>query len=312
MFQPVKIQTYLTHISEHRSPVEDILKCNIFNYSVWLLGIPAILFGAVDRGFAAFSPAGINPANVSYCFIALVFLFAWVGIGATDHPFAGSVPVERSQAPAPSANSSNLMVAQSLISSSNCIAQQSYRLPFPYLCQIYHLLNLKHLEDIHRFSLGNLKINEISHFQETQAGGKMRFNTVLESPLNLLRLWRAPSVEADLTIHSPYQIELKVPLYQQKFIHVLFSVTPLSTEEHQLSVHLFADLPWPKEFLKAISIIAVSLTLLEDLPYLQLLAQHNYGRLTHHTRDRKHPSQAMQLFYRYIELYSGHYPEQVA
>jgi hypothetical protein len=35
---------------------------------------------------------------------------------------------------------------------------QRYVLPFPYICQIYHLLNLKHLENVHSFSLSNLRV----------------------------------------------------------------------------------------------------------------------------------------------------------
>jgi hypothetical protein len=300
MFKPEKIQAYLTHISQHHSPVEDTLKRNIFNYGLWLLGIPAILFGAIDRGVAAFSSAGINPTDVSYCLISLVLLLAWICIGGADtSPNLSESGVE-----------TDWMPDQSLLPTSNCIAQQSYRLPFPYLCQIYHLLNLKHLEDIHRFSLGNLKVLKISHFQKTQAGGRVRFKTVLDSPFNILRLWREPSVDVDLTIHSPHQIELKVPVYQQKCIHVLFSVVPISAEEHQFSVHMFTDLQWPREFLKAIMLIAASLTLLEDLPYLQSLAKRNYGGLTRHTQERKHPPQAMQLFQRYVDLYSGQHEYQ--
>ncbi len=294
MYHPGKIQAYLTHISEKRSPVEDRLKRNIFKYVLWLLAIPAIIYGAADRGWAAFSPAAVSTTDISYCLIALVLLLGWVCIGlAEEHlDFIALADDE-------------LVRAHTLTVESNCIAQQCYRLPFPYLCQIYHLLNVGHLESIHRFSLGNLKVIKISAFNKTKAGGQIRFKTMLDSPMNVLRLWRDPSVEVELTIHSPHQIELKVPAYGQKFIHVLFSVIPLSDQEHHLSIQMFSDLQWPRELLKAVLIVAASLTLLEDLPYLHRLSKRNYDGLFSQTTRKQRPSQARQLFYRYVDLYNN-------
>ncbi|WP_156119797.1 hypothetical protein [Leptolyngbya sp. KIOST-1] len=293
MFQPGKLQNYLTQISEQRSPVEDTLKRNIFIYGMWLLAIPALIYGAIERGFSAFSQSAINAHDISYCMIGLIILMAWVCIGlAEDRSESEGLP------------GTQLVQTQTIPFDSTCIAQQSYRLPFPSLCQIYHLLNLKHLEDVHRFSLGNLKVIKVSHFQETQAGGHLRFKTVLDSPFNVLRLWRDPSVDVDLTIHSPHQIELKVPAYGQKFIRVLFNVIPVNSEEHYLCIQMFSDLRWPKELLKAILLLAASLTLLEDLPYLQHLAKRNYKQMVKQPQRRRNPSQAMQLFHRYVDLYA--------
>ncbi|HZG40266.1 MAG TPA: hypothetical protein VEZ50_16430 [Nodosilinea sp.] len=299
MFRPDEIQAYLTHISENHSPLEDTLKRNIFKYGFWLLGIPAILYGAVDRGLAAFSTPVVDVTDISHCLIALVLLFGWVCIGLTEEPAAEA-----------SLEGVELANSEALALHSDCIAQQSYRLPFPYLCQVYHLLNVKHLEDIHRFSLGNLRVIKISHFHKTQTGGEIRFKTVLDSPFNVLRMWRDPSVDVDLTIHSPYQIELKVPAYGQKFIRVLFSVVPLNDEEHYLNIQMFSNLAWPRELLKAVLLLASSLTLLEDLPYLTHLAKRNYDGLFSRPVERKHPSQAMQLFHRYVDLYNGSWKYQ--
>ncbi|MBD2109164.1 hypothetical protein [Nodosilinea sp. FACHB-13] len=293
MYRPEKVQAYLTSISESRSPVEDALKRNIFKYGLWLLGIPAIIYGAVDRGVAAFSGPVFDATDISYCLIGLVILLGWVCIGlAEDHPDGTILKADQS-------------IDSAIAPASEYIAQQTYRLPFPYLCQVYHLLNVQHLEDIHRFSLGNLKVIKVSDFQATQEGGKIRFETMLDSPFNVLRMWRNPVVEVDLTIHSPHQIELKVPTYGQKFIRVLFNVLPLNDQEHHLSIQLFSNLAWPKELLKAILIVASSLTLLEDLPYLNHLARRNYDRLFSQTSEKRRSSQAMQLFHRYADLYNG-------
>jgi hypothetical protein len=295
MYQPDKLQAYLTYISENRCSAENTLKRDIFRYSLWLLGIPAILYGAFDRGLTAFSAPAVNvTTHVSHCLIALVLLFGWIAIGlAEDSPDLADL------------ETAELFHPKALDPSLNCIAQQSYRLPYPYLCQIYHLLNVKHLEDVHRFSLGNLRVSQISCFHKTQSGGQIRFKTMLDSPFNVLRLWRDPSVEVDLTIHSPYQIELKVPAYRQKYIRVLFSVIPLNDEEHHLTIHMFSNLAWPRELLKAVLMLASSLTLLEDLPYLSHLTKRNYGRLFHRVNQTRRSSQMMQLFRRYVDLYNG-------
>lgn len=298
MYRPDKVQAYLTSISENRSPVEDALKRNIFKYGLWLLAIPAIIYGAIERGVAAFFSPVLDVTDISYCLIGLIVLLGWICIGlAEDIPDVTSVE-EAEQ------------IKSAIAPDSDYIAQQTYRLPFPYLCQVYHLLNVQHLEDIHRFSLGNLKVVKVSSFQKTQEGGKICFETMLNSPFNVLRLWRNPVVEVELTIYSPHQIELKVPAYGQKFIRVLFNVIPLNAEEHHLSIQMFSNLSWPKELLKAVLIVASSLTLLEDLPYLHYLAKRNYGRLFSSASAKRRSSQAMQLFHRYADLYNGSWKHQ--
>jgi hypothetical protein len=299
MLHPQDFQAHLEKISRPNLPIADFLKRNIFMYGMWLLGIPAFIYGAADRGIAAFSGETTQVTSLSHCMIALVALLMWFALGmAVNNP----EPHRADEAIAWPA-------IADLDMPSPCIAEQRYRLPFSHRCQIYHLLNLKHLEEIHRFSLGNLKVADVSHFKKTENGGRMRFKTVLDSPNNVLRMWRDPSVEVDLILHTPYQIELRVPAYNQKTIHVLFSVLPLRENEHILSVQMFSDLQWPKELLRAILIIAASLTLLEDLPYLSQLSG---GKIS-----RKHPpaeeaiaSPAMQLFRRYVSLYGNHW-EQV-
>lgn len=312
MFEPDKIQAYLSHISENRLPAEDTLKRDLFKCSLWLLGIPAIIYGAVDRGIAAFSKPSVETTDMAYCLIILVILFGWLFIDLSSdrihadihenirekstHDESATVHVEMAK---------KLMPSETFIPRSPCIAQQSYRLPFPSICQIYHLLNLKHLEEIHRFSLGNIKVTEVNQFRKTQMGGRIRFRTMLDSPFNILRLWRQSSVDVDLTIHTPHQIELSIPLYHQKVVRVLFSVIPLSANEHQLVIQMFSNLQWPREFLRVVFLFVSSLTLLEDLPYLSQLATRHAGSSKGISGTRT-SCQTMQLFRRYVDLY-GHY-----
>jgi hypothetical protein len=182
------------------------------------------------------------------------------------------------------------------------LISQNYLLPFPYLCQIYHLLNLNHLETVHGFSLNNLKVTQVQCFQPTDVGGNVKFETVLESPLNILRIWRQPIVEVELILHNPYTIELCLPLYKDHKINVMFNVLPIGAVEHQFLIDIYCDLIWFKPVLKILLHLAASLTLLEDLPYLSKLAERNLQRLV----DLNHisPHKSMQLFRRYADLHA--------
>ena len=121
---------------------------------------------------------------------------------------------------------------------------QEYILPFPHLCQIYHLLNLKHLETIHKFSLNNLKFANITHSQPTQQGGIIKFQTVLDSPINALRIFRQEFVEVDLILHNPYTVELSIPVYNSKRVNIVFNVLPLTSKEHYFFIDIYSDLEW--------------------------------------------------------------------
>jgi hypothetical protein len=81
------------------------------------------------------------------------------------------------------------------------LISQEYLLSIPYLCQIYHLLNLKHLESVHGFSLNNLKVVDVRQLEATAIGEIITFQTILDSPFNLLRIWRQAVVEGELILH---------------------------------------------------------------------------------------------------------------
>ncbi|MBD1867219.1 hypothetical protein H6F95_07875 [Cyanobacteria bacterium FACHB-471] len=179
---------------------------------------------------------------------------------------------------------------------------QEYVLPIPYVCQIYHLLNLKHLESVHGFSLNGLQIIEVSEFAETTIGGSIKFQTTLNSPLSLLRIWRPPVVEVELILHTPYTVELNVPVYNGKKIRVMFNILPLSHNEHKLFIDIYSDLAFPKPLLQILLHFASSLTLFEDLPYLRKLAE---GRVCHSIKPNKLHSKPMWLFRRFVELYGS-------
>lgn len=304
MLTPQKIQAHLEKISHPDLPVVDFLKRNIFMYAAWLIGIPVFIYGVVERGVAAYQEHFTEVTLLSQCMIALVALFIWFIIGTATKTSGKSADQPRSpHPPSPLVPHPPLPLA--------CVAEQRYRLPFSHRCQIFHLLNLKHLEDIHRVSLGNLKVTEVSQFTETQTGGRLRFKTVLDSPTNILRLWRDPSVEVELILHTPYQIELKVPAYNHKHIHVLFNVLPLAQDEHLLSIQIFSDLGWPSTVMRAILIVAASLTLLEDIPYLSQIATSQVGRSPRPAKGLLR-SPMMQLFNRYLHLYERQWEDHLA
>lgn len=179
---------------------------------------------------------------------------------------------------------------------------QEYVLPIPYVCQIYHLLNLKHLESVHGFSLNGLKVIEVSELATTTIGGSVKFQTTLNSPLSLLRIWRPPVVEVELTLHTPYTVELNVPVYNGKKITVMFNILPLGHNDHKLFIDIYSNLGFPKPLLQVLLHFASSLTLFEDLPYLRKLAE---GKLHHSIKLNKLHSKPMWLFQRFVELYGS-------
>lgn len=181
------------------------------------------------------------------------------------------------------------------------VISQAYTLPFPYVCQIYHLLNLKHLEDVHSFSLNNLKVVGIRQFESTQVGGSLVFETALDSPVNLLRIWRETTAEIELVLHTPLMVELRVPVYGDKRINVVFNVLPLNHTEHKFFVDIYTNLNWPRPLLQLLFNFAACLTVLEDMPYLQRLTERNVQNLVHAQQEPKHDT--MQLFRRFIHLH---------
>jgi hypothetical protein len=181
---------------------------------------------------------------------------------------------------------------------------QEYVLPIPYICQVYHLLNLKHLEQVHGVSLGGLKVGNICEFEETTTGGRVRFKTSLHHSLNILRMWRQPDVEVELTLHTPYTVELSVPIYKGHKITILFNMLPLGDNAHKLFIDIYSDLAFPKPILQLFLHCAACITLFEDLPYLHKLAHRNLYRRVKSTKNFTNRD-TMQLFKRFVDLYGS-------
>jgi hypothetical protein len=169
-------------------------------------------------------------------------------------------------------------------------------------------LNLKHLESVHNVSLGNLKIVGVNHCYSTETGGALKFQTILNNSVNALRMWRQPTVEAELILHTPFTVELCIPVYNGKKIIVIFNVLPLSNNEHKFFVDIYSDLEWHKPLLQIILHFAACWTLIEDLPYLRTLAQKNLDRLIGSNHISSHLN--MWLFRRFVELYGSSYEIQ--
>jgi hypothetical protein len=259
---------------------------------IWLVGIPSWLFGITDRSIAAFTDGYLSPIEVLYLLTTCFFFFSWLYLKPEP-----SLSGEETEAYlCPTRTNKFALKKRHMIS-------QEYILPFPYICQIYHLLSLKHLETIHKFSLNNLKILNVSHFQPTPIGGIIKFQTILDSPVNPLRIWRQPIVEVDLILHNPYTVELSIPVYNNKRITVIFNALPLRDTEHQFFIDIYSDLEWPKPIMQILLHFASCLTLFEDLPYLRNLAEVNIERLFYLSRTSNH--ETMWLFKRFVELYGS-------
>lgn len=275
--------------------------------NIWAFGIPSWLFGITDRSFASLADGYISPIEIFQLLTAFFFFGSWLCLkpeqsfnsGGVDtiqryrkdsHPYLDEVYISTVQ--------SRMVELQE-----QHMISQEYILPVPYLCQIYHLLNLKHLETIHNFSLNNLKVINVSQIQPTEMGGMVKFQTILDSPANALRIWRQPIVEAGLILHTPYTVELIIPVYNNKHITVMFNAIPLNENEHKLFIDIYSNLEWPKPLLQTILHFAACLTLFEDLPYLRKLAERNIYRLVNLSglSDRE----TMWLMRRFVELYGA-------
>lgn len=263
---------------------------NNFKTGIWLIGIPSWLFGFTDRSLSAFADGYLSVGEIFQLLTTSFFFVSWLYLKPEN------ITDESSQLLCPYHANQVELKKRHMIS-------QEYILPFPYLCQIYHLLNLKHLETIHKFSLNNLRILSVSDFEATNYGGIIKFNTLLDSPVNALRIWRQPIVEVDLILHTPYTIELSIPVYNDKRITVIFYAFPLNEREHQLFIEIYSDLDWPKPLLQILLHFASCLTLFEDLPYLHNLAEVNIERLFRLSRFSKQAN--MLLFKRFVELYGS-------
>ncbi|NJL81848.1 MAG: hypothetical protein HC890_00540 [Chloroflexaceae bacterium] len=274
---------------------------SLFKTGLWGLGIPSWLFAIGDRGLAALGDGSLSAPEISQVFVASLLFIFWLylkpegPVPSPDAPDAGySCPQEATW---------RSLQAQLLDLGDYHIISQEYTLPFPYLCQIYHLLNLKHLENVHSFSLNNLKVVGVSYFQATGIGGKLTFQTQLDSPVNALRIWRQEAVEVELTLHSSHTVELRVPVYGGKKVIVMFNVFPLGEDKHKFLVDIYSDLDWPRPLLQLLFHCASCLTLYEDLPYLQRLTQRNLSRLLTSRRISSH--ETMRLYNRFVDLYGG-------
>jgi hypothetical protein len=276
---------------------------------IWLIGILAWLFSLSDRGVAAFADGYLSPTEgLTVLAIALLFL-SWLSLkpqppSLTDRPDVQ--PQNRfSFYPA----QSHLAAAEARMNELQQyhLISQSYILPYPYLAQIYHLLNLKHLETIHSFSLNNLRVVKVSSLEKTEQGGIIKFQTMLDSPLNILRIWRQTMAEVQLTLHTPYTVELGIPVYGDKVIIVLFNAIPLSDTEHQFCVDIYSNLNWYKPLLKPLLHFASILTLIEDLPYLEALTRkvQRLSQVNHASLDKAVNHEMMWLFNRFIGLYGS-------
>lgn len=292
------------------SPPESSLCKVILRNSIWVLGILTWLVGVFERGYVAFLDGAITIAHLAQLLTAAILFSGWLYLKPENSPRnSRSVAFEDPSAAFAMKQSTHLDTIQARMSAlqKHHVVGREYILPFPYLCQIYHLLNLKHLETIHSFSLNNLKVVSVSDLQPTAIGGTLRFQTMLDSPLNILRLWRQSTVEVALTLHTPFTVELQVPVRHDKTIHVIFNVLPLSQNEHRLYVDIYSNLPWPKSLLRFVLEFATSLTLLEDLPYLRKLTarkQQNLLRPNAPSDRALDASDTLQLYRRYVNLYS--------
>lgn len=143
---------------------------------------------------------------------------------------------------------------------------------------------------------------DVSQVEATTIGGSLKFQTILEASPNILSLVRQPVVEVELTLHTPYTIELSIPVHYGKKIAVMFNVLPLSQNEHKLFIDIYSNLALPRPLLQIILHLAAGLTVFEDLPYLHKL---NQVKIRRSMQLGQSNHKTMQLFKRFVTLYGS-------
>lgn len=288
-----------------------------FKYSIWILGIFSCLLGTLDRSLALFSSNYLSLVEVFQLLAVSCLLMGWIylrpeqdGPEQDEDFLQSSTDIENVELLPPNdsliaQDDIHLLTAQTrmLDLKKYHVIRQLHVLPFPFICQIYHLLNLKHLESVHSISLSNLKVIDVNHLVPTALGGTIKFQTTLDSPFSILKMWRQPIVEVELTLHSLYTVELSIPVYGGKKMIVMFNAFPLSEDQHEFLIDIYTDLKWPKPILQLILHIASLVTLYEDLPYLQKLSEREWLGLIN--KGSTSIQNINWLFNRFIELYAS-------
>lgn len=246
---------------------------HIFRNILWLLGIPVCLVAIVFQEINSLEDGYVCNLEFLYSIITLSFLVIWIALkpSVTGCKVLKDTDIDLNlyhQNPDYHA----VTEARTVELKKDRIISQLHILPFPYLSQIYHLLNLKHLETVHGYSLGRLKVTDIHDFQSTPLGGSVKFRTTVSSPINILKMWRQSTIDVTLTLHNPYMVELNVPVYGDKQMVVLFKVFPSDRKTHKFLVDIYTDLPYPKFLLRSILHFASVFTIYEDIPYLKQLS----------------------------------------
>lgn len=274
---------------------------------IWFIGIPSFLFGAIDRSVAIFFDDYLSLAKLLQLLMVNFLFISWIWLKPENNnlsAFRRGAKLDLTDL-YPELDKTHLNAAHSRMEElqSYHMIHQEFILPFPFISQIYHLLNLKHLETVHNFSLNNLRVIDVTDIFPTSLGGHIKFMTVLDSPFNLLKIWRQPVVEVDLTLHTLYTVELNIPIYGGKRMVVIFNSFPISNNMHELTIDIYTDLNWPRPILQFVLHLASWLTVYEDMPYLNSISKKNINALLSQTGSSS--SKTMWLYRRFIDLYAS-------
>jgi hypothetical protein len=287
---------------------------NYFNHSsyliyvlrniLWLLGIPLCLVGVVYQEFHALEDGYVGNLEFLLTVITLLVLISWIALkpNLTGYKVLEATDINF-ELYYQNQDYALVTKARMVELKRHHIVSQLHILPFPYLSQIYHLLNLKHLETVHSNSLGRLKVTDIQDFQSTPLGGSVKFRTTISSPFNVLNIWRKSTIDVRLTLHNPYTIELNIPVYGNKKMIVLFKVFPFDSKTHKFWVDIYTDLPYPKFLLRSILHFASIFTIYEDIPYLEKLSSKELDSKVDSNSISSHIT--MCLFKRFVNLYGS-------
>jgi hypothetical protein len=181
-----------------------------------------------------------------------------------------------------------------------------FKLNYDWKVQMYHLLSINHLKEFHK-TLNGLTILGVNSYEKSQTGGSISFDTVTESQFKLMRIFRSNHGKVRLTLHSAFTVELNIILENGKFYSVMFNVCPISDNQHKFYIDIYGDVAF-KGITSLLLRIASILTVLEDIPYYNLLTKRNIKEKEKKLVPDNSKVTTNSLLYRFFELY-GNNPE---
>ena len=207
-----------------------------------------------------------------------------------------------------------------------------YTLPGSYWVNMFHGLNPKHLNYVHKLTqqgIDGITVEEIVSYKETEEGGILMFNSKIppvhysqvikrrmaKDPLlkhfaNYLTQLRKDEFTSSLVLRGPFSFELVIHSGDNKYISFVFTVQPLPNQDScKLYVDFYSNIGVPQFLNWFVFHLVTPIVALEDVGYLKRLQAATQQRPELFKKGHKsvHSHHFLRLHQRFLELYGPHH-----